>query len=81
MRQRTAGGDLHGLVQFTELELEVEAPVFVDGEYQAVTRGRFETDSSDADAVRTRAQKRYGIEAVLVRRDLARSAGFRSPSP
>jgi hypothetical protein len=68
-------------VQFTELELEVEAPVFVDGEYQAVTRGRFETDSSDADAVRTRAQKRYGIEAVLVRRDLARSAGFRSPSP
>src|SRR5438093_484077 len=77
MRQRTAGGDLHGLVQFTELELEVEAPVFVDGEYQAVTRGRFETDSSDADPVRTRAQKRHGIEAALVRRDVAGGSACR----
>src|SRR5947199_3899415 len=77
MRQRTAGGDLHGLVQFTELELEVEAFVFVDREHQAVARGCFEPNDTDANAVRTRTEEWHGVEAVLVRRGLARGAGFR----
>ena len=65
MHRYGARCDVHRLLVFAELEVEIEPAVLVDQEHEVVARRRLETGGGDNDVVTSQVEEGKRVDALL----------------